>query len=69
MDNIKKEDGKLYHEIDIKILQDKLVNLEQQKTSINYTALEEEYDNNVKALKDWEKSLDKQIEKLNELLK
>jgi hypothetical protein len=38
MDNIKKEDGKLYHEIDIKILQDKLVNLEQQKTSINYTA-------------------------------
>ena len=67
--NIEKIDGKLYQEVDIKQLQSKLDQLKQQKESINYVALEDEYKSNVEHMKQYEETLDAEISKLELLLK
>lgn len=62
MENIEKINKKFYREVDESELTKKLENLLAQKASINYDALKEEYQQNVAAMKDYEKSIDAQIE-------
>lgn len=62
MENIEKIGKKFYREVDESELTKKLDSLLAQKASINYDALKEEYQQNVAAMKDYEKSIDAQIE-------
>jgi len=68
MDNIEKIGKKFYREVGEEELTKKLESLLTQKASINYDTLKEEYDNNVAAIKDYEKSIDIQIEQIKSIL-
>lgn len=66
--NIENINGKYYQELDVTQLESKLEQLIQQKLSINYEALKEEYKSNVENMKQYEDTLDKEIRKLEEVL-
>lgn len=68
MDNIEKIGKKFYKEVGEEELTKKLENLLAQKASINYDSLKEEYDNNVAAMKDYEKSINVQIKQIKKVL-
>ena len=68
MENIEKVNKKFYREVDESELTKKLENLLAQKASINYDALKEEYESNVAAMKDYEKSINVQIRQIEKVL-
>ena len=67
MENIEKINKKFYREVDESELTKKLENLLAQKASINYDALKEEYESNVAAMKDYEKSINVQIRQIEKV--
>lgn len=66
--NIVKIEGKFYQEVNLDSLKKELEVLIEQKKSINYSFLKEEYEQNVKQLQEYESSLDEKIKQVEQLL-
>ena len=66
---VEKINGKYYQEIDAINIQKELEQKKQSLASINFDSLKEEYDNNVKYLKEYQTKLEKDIKELEKMLK